>query len=107
MKIKFTPSQLQNITKAALFLGVIAVIVQLFPIESKFKYQFEVGKPWSYELITASFDFPIYKSEQQILKEQEEMLKGFTPYFQADTNEQNIQMNKLYSEWKKKKSQTY
>jgi len=102
MKINFTQSQLQNITKAVLFVCVIAVIVQLFPIESKFKYQFEVGKPWSYELITASFDFPIYKSEQQILKEQEEMLKDFTPYFQTDTNEQNIQMNKLYSDWKKK-----
>ena len=102
MKINFTQTQVQYIIKVALFVGVIAVIVQLFPIESKFKYQFEVGKPWSYELITASFDFPIYKSEQQINKEQEEMLKDFTPYFQTDTSEQDIQINKLYSDWKKK-----
>ena len=102
MKIKFTQSQLQNISKAALFLCVIAIIVQLFPIESKFKYQFEVGKPWSYELITASFDFPIYKSEQQINKEKEEILKDFTPYYLVNTNEQNVQVNKLFSEWKKK-----
>ncbi|HLP06052.1 MAG TPA: hypothetical protein VK152_11555 [Paludibacter sp.] len=75
MKLKITQSQLQNITKLGLFVCVIALIVQLFPSQNKFKYQFEVGKPWSYELMTAAFDFPIYKSESQIAKEQEEFLK--------------------------------
>ncbi len=102
MKIKFTPLQLQYIAKSVLFLCVIALIVQLFPVDSKFKYQFEVGKPWSYELITASFDFPIYKSEQQLNKEQDELLKEFTPYYQLDTAVQVQQLNKLLVEMKKK-----
>jgi len=102
MKINFTPLQLQYIAKSALFICVIAIIVQLFPIESKFKYQFEVGKPWSYELITASFDFPIYKSEQQLKKEQEEILKEYTPYYQIDTTIQVQQLNKLQADLKKK-----
>lgn len=102
MKIKITQSQLQNITKTGLFLCVIALIVQLFPTENKFKYQFEIGKPWSYELITASFDFPIYKSEQQITKERDEILKNYTPYFQHDTTTVKTQFLKLLSDWKKK-----
>lgn len=102
MKIKITPSQLQNITKAGLFVCIIALIVQFFPTESKFKYQFEVGKPWSYELITASFDFPIFKSDQQINKERNEILKDFTPYYQLDTTICEVQIKKLFSDWQKK-----
>jgi len=102
MKIKTSQTQLQNITKTALFLCVIGLIVQFFPNQNKFKYQFEVGKPWSYELITASFDFPIYKSEQQINKERDEILKDFTPYYKLDTTVINLQINKLFSDWKKK-----
>jgi len=105
MKINLTPLQLQYIAKFALILFVIAIIVQLFPIESKFKYQFEVGKPWSYELITASFDYPIYKSEQQLNKEQDEVLKEFTPFYQLDTAVQVQQLNRLFSDIKKRSGQ--
>ena len=105
MKIKITQTQVQNITKLGLFICVIALIVQLFPSKSKFKYQFEVGKPWSYELITASFDFPIYKSDLQITKEKEEILKDFTPYFKLDSTKCNLQINKLFTDWKKKTGQ--
>jgi len=102
MKIKINQAQLQIITKSGLFLCIIGIIVQLFPTQNKFKYQFEVGKPWSYELITASFDFPIYKSEQQINKERAEILKDFTPYFQLDIAANEIQFKRLFSDWKKK-----
>lgn len=88
-------------TRIGLFACVIALIVQLFPTESKFKYQFEVGKPWSYELITASFDFPIYKSDQQISKERESILKEYSPYFQLDTTMYYQQINKLISQFEK------
>jgi len=101
MKLKITQTHLQNLTKIGLFLCVIAIIVQLFPTKNKFKYQFEIGKPWSYELITASFDFPIYKSEHQITKEREEILKNFTPYFQLNTSVEKVELDRFFSEWKK------
>jgi len=93
MKLKFTPSQLNLLTRIGLFLVITAIIVELFPTENKFKYQFEVGKPWSYGLITAAFDFPIYKSEQQITKERDEILKDFAPFFQLDTAVSRVQFN--------------
>ena len=74
----------------------------LYPSEDKFKYQFEIGKPWTYELITASFDFPIYKSDKQIAKEKEDILKDYTPYYKLDTTVTNSQINKLLSDLQKK-----
>jgi hypothetical protein len=102
MKINISQPKLQKTTKAGLFICVIILIVTLFPTENKFKYQFEVGKPWPYELITASFNFPIYKNEQQIIKEKNEILKDFTPYFQLDTTTCDLQIKKFVTTWQKK-----
>ena len=102
MKLNITQPQLQNISKIGLFVLLVILIVMLYPSEDKFKYQFEIGKPWSYELITASFDFPIYKSDQQIAKEKEDILKDYTPYYKLDTSIINSQINKLLSDLQKK-----
>jgi len=99
MKLKITQKHLQIITTAGLFICVIAIIIQLFPTKNKFKYQFEVGKPWSYELITASFDFPIYKNEQEVSLEKAALLKDYSPYFKLDTNVVNVQLKKLVADY--------
>jgi len=101
MKLKFTSVQLHHIYRIGLFLCVIALIVELFPKENKFKYQFEVGKPWSYELMTASFDFPIYKSDQQVTKERSQILKDFTPFFKLDTAFADVQAKKIIADLQK------
>jgi len=54
MKLKINKQQLESITKLGLIISVIAIIVQFFPSQNKFSYHFEIGKPWSYELITAA-----------------------------------------------------
>src|ERR1035437_9590188 len=102
MKLKITQPHFQNFSKIGLFILLGVLIVLLYPSEDKFKYQFEIGKPWSYELITASFDFPIYKSDQQIAKEKDEILKNYTPYFKLDTTVYNRQLNKLFTDLQKK-----
>ena len=79
MKLNISYNSLQILLRTVLFLLVIFIIIQLFPTRNTFKYQFDVGKPWNYELITASFDFPIYKSSQQINTEKKELLK-ITPF---------------------------
>lgn len=86
---------LKWLIKSALFVTLVAIIVQLFPTETKFKYQFEVGKPWNYELITAAFDFPIYKDERVLQQERQLLIEGFTPYYALDSNVFISQKNKL------------
>jgi putative nucleotidyltransferase with HDIG domain len=55
----------------------------MFPrYNNAFRYHFEVGKPWGYSTLTADFDFPIYKTDEQLAKEQQQLLSTFAPFFQ-------------------------
>ena len=68
--------------RLGLFVLLAAVIVLLFPrYNNSFRYHYEVGKPWGYSMITAEFDFPIYKTDEQMQEEQQKLLSAFTPYF--------------------------
>lgn len=102
MKIKLTKEHIQNLFKFGLFLCVVIIILQLFPSQNSFNYKYELGKPWTHELITASFDFPIYKDNEQVEKERIEILKNFIPYYQFDTNAGKTQYEKFVSDFQKK-----
>ncbi len=99
MKISFSKTTWQNIYKGLIFIALIVVIIQLFPERNSFNYEFEIGKPWSYELVTASFDFPIYKTNNQLETEKKEILKNFAPYFYIDTIASNTQIRKLIQDF--------
>ena len=72
-----------NLTISVLvFLLLAAVVAYMQPRRtSNFTYYFEQGKPWSYELLTAEEDFPIYKTETELNKEREQVLQNYTPFF--------------------------
>ena len=76
------PSIPSHIFRIGVFAALAALIVLLFPrYNNTFRYHFEVGKPWGYNMITAEFDFPIYKTDDQLQQEQKKMLSTFTPYY--------------------------
>ena len=53
----------------SLILAVVAIYF-LLPKEDNFDRYFEIGKPWTYETVMAPKDFAIYKSDEQLEKEQ-------------------------------------
>ena len=64
------------------FIALTVLTVYLFPrYNNAFNYHFEIGKPWGYELVTAEFDFPIYKTEAEVQAEQDEAVRSITPCF--------------------------
>ena len=71
--------------RGAMFVAAIIVIVQFFPDEKRFKYHYQKGKPWQYGLLTAPFDFPIYKEDAQLQAEQDSILRRIKPYFRVDS----------------------
>jgi putative nucleotidyltransferase with HDIG domain len=71
------------------------LIVILFPREGKFRYSFLEGKPWKYGLLTAPFDFPIYKSAEQLKTEQDSLIRSFIPYFQFNKEEYTRQQERF------------
>lgn len=107
MKLQISSDNLQNTLKALLFVGVIIIIAYLLPNQDSFKYQFDIGKPWSYDLITASFDFPVYKSETQIQQEKKALLKNFIPYFKLDTSVMNTQYQRFVKDHIEKQGEAH
>lgn len=76
------------IYKYFLYLVSIGFIVFFFPRGSKFKYDFQQGKPWQYENLYAPFDFSIKKSGAEIAKERASIAKGLPDYYRY--NEQIV-----------------
>ncbi|MDR2475115.1 MAG: HDIG domain-containing protein [Bacteroidales bacterium] len=66
---------------STLIIASTALIVVFLPREDTFKYQFQEGKPWKYDLLTATFDFPIYKLENEFIRERDSVLNTLQPYF--------------------------
>jgi len=79
-----TQKNARRIPIAAFFVIAIAIIAYFTPRESKIGYDESEGRPWRYGLITAPFDFPIYKPEAQLEAERDSILKEFIPYFTLD-----------------------
>jgi putative nucleotidyltransferase with HDIG domain len=55
------------------------------PGGGKFKYEFNQGETWLHEELKAPFDFPIYKSEAELLEEQARVRKQSPDYFVLDS----------------------
>lgn len=85
MSIQLNDKRIQVLIKVLLFACATAIIVQLFPSQGAFRYQYSVGKPWAYELVTAPFNFPIFKDAKLYSSEQQTALVGFSPYYKIDT----------------------
>jgi len=83
------------IFKALIFLATVAVIVYFLPRSGKFNYQFDINKPWKYGLLTASFDFPIYKDEALVKQEQDSIMRFYQPYFIYNQRMEQKALSKL------------
>ena len=60
------------------------LLVLLMPRSAKFAYDYHKGRTWKYETLYAQFDFPIYKTEDQMLAERGEVSKPIPYYRYSD-----------------------
>lgn len=85
--------------KALIFVGTVTVIVYFLPRDGKFNYQFDADKPWKYGQLMATFDFPIYKDDQVVKREQDSIFAHFQPYFQLDKTMEKDVIKKLRADY--------
>ena len=85
--------------KCLIFIVTVSIISYFMPKEGKFNYEFELDTPWKYGLLQASFDFNIYKSEQQIEKERDSLLIFYHPYFTVDKQVEKSMLTKLKDDY--------
>ena len=76
-----------------LFTAAFVLVAYLFPGGGTFRYEYQKGQPWLHEDLIAPFDFAIYKLEDDLIKEREEVKKNFKPYFnyQAETGKKELE----------------
>lgn len=85
--------------KVLIFIVTVSIISYFQPRDSKFNYQYDIDKPWHYGQLMATFDFPIYKSDHLVQKEQDSILAHFHPYYQQDTNVKEEVIKKLRTDY--------
>lgn len=74
----------QTISKIFIFLCAVTLVVWQMPRTVKFKYEYQKMKPWQYESLYAPFNFPIYKTAEEIKLEEDDYLKDSYPIFTYD-----------------------
>ena len=93
-------SQIRNnyyiIQKIFIFLFATILIVWMFPNKASFKFEFQKGKPWMHETLIAPYDFPVYKSNEQLLQEQENLRDKIKLTFVMDESAFEIKAEDLY-----------
>ena len=95
MESNYNKKPVQVFLKMLIFVALAVALIEFFPNSDKLNYHFEVDKPWSYDLLTAPFNFPVFKTEKEIDNEKQQLLSSFVPYFSLDTAVANEQMQKL------------
>ncbi len=101
----FIREHYREIFRAALFVVAILLILFTLPREGKFKYEFQKGKAWMHEDLVAPFDFPIYKTDAELIAERNSILNNLKPFFRYDSsatqkaaNQFNKDIAKLFEE---------
>lgn len=75
----------KHVVHLLLFFTSIVIVLLIFPLEGKFRYEFRKGKPWLHETLIAPWDFPVRKSEAELKRERDSILFNFAPYFTFDS----------------------
>lgn len=77
-----------NIIRSLLFIGATIIIVWLLPRKEGNSYQYEMGKPWTYSLLTAPSDLPIYLDTIRAQYMRDSITRNFVPVYARDVTKE-------------------
>ena len=86
-----------GIAKVVAFLVAIALVSWLMPRTGKFKYEYQLSKPWQHETLYAPFDFPIYKDFETLTAETAAASAKVKPIFRFNDDEMAAARNALFN----------
>lgn len=85
-----------NASFRILIMLIICVItVYLFPKVGSFQYEYQKGMPWRYETLHAPFDYPIYKTDDELKVEREKVTEAQSPLFNLNSTTAPFQVEKF------------
>ena len=86
-----------TIAKVVAFLVAIVLVCWLMPRTGKFKYEYQLSKPWQHETLYAPFNFPIYKDYETLTAETEAAAAKVKPIFVFNDGEMTAARNALFN----------
>lgn len=79
---------------------VVLLLVYFLPHETKFGYEYEQGRPWRYNSLIATFDFPVYKTPDEVKAERDSALSQFQPFYTEDVQIAQRQIAAFETAWR-------
>ena len=90
------------VAKVIAFLVAIVLVCWQMPRTGKFKYEYQLSKPWQHETLYAPFDFPIYKDDETLNAETEAVAAKVKPIFVFNDEEMTAARNALFNAFEAK-----
>ena len=85
--------------RALLVIVTVTVVVWTMPQENTSIFHVEQGKPWKYAVLTAPFDFPIYKSDAVISRERDSVMREYEPYYKYNQDTEHLMVSKFTADY--------
>ncbi len=90
------PSKGRNmLLQGVIIVACIVLIISTLPRDEKQIFRYDVGKPWMYNSFIATFDFPIYKTDEVLQQERDSILEHFSPYYTLNADVEETMIAKL------------
>lgn len=86
--------------RVLLFVVIGVFISLLIPIKKSSRYQYTKDKPWQGELLTAPYDFPIYKTDEQWQREQDSITRSQRPVYKQERDVAMLMMQEFQDEYR-------
>ncbi len=82
----------KSLTRLLLFVGAIILISYFIPRGSDQDFDYSIGRPWPYTLLTAPFDIPVNLDSASAANQRDSVDRTFMPVFKHDGNvaERNV-----------------
>lgn len=91
-------NQHENILKLLLFSVSTTLILWMLPHQIRYKFDYTLGKPWSYDELKAPYDFAIEKNKDSVEAEKKSRL-AYASYFLKTDSQAVLLINKRVAEF--------
>ncbi|MEI6817480.1 MAG: HDIG domain-containing metalloprotein [Bacteroidota bacterium] len=83
---QFIGKKQEEILRILLAITTIVIVVFMLPKDVSFRYEYELGKPWLHENLSAPFDFAINKTPDELEAERSKILQSVKSYFKFNNS---------------------
>lgn len=87
------------LVRTGIVLAAMIVMVWVMPRDSRNYFIVEQGKPWKYVDFRAPFDFPVYRSDTDVKREQDSLMRTYEPYYNLRTETEGEMVRKFATDF--------